>query len=56
VGKGVTMPLRIKQELFMEKKYPQELLNQILQTEFDLCEKPDALGLAGHLQATAYKR
>jgi ubiquinone/menaquinone biosynthesis C-methylase UbiE len=55
VGKGTTMPLRIKQESFMEKKYPQELLNQILKIEYALCEKQDALGLAGHLQATAYK-
>jgi ubiquinone/menaquinone biosynthesis C-methylase UbiE len=55
VGKVVTMPLRIRQELFMEKKFSPDLLSQILQFEFAVCEKPDALGLAGHLQAIAYK-
>jgi ubiquinone/menaquinone biosynthesis C-methylase UbiE len=55
VGKGVTMPLRIKQEQFMEKHFSQELLNQILAFEFAVCEKPDALALAGHLQAIAVK-
>lgn len=55
VGKGVTMPLRIKQEFFLEKKHPADLFNNILQFELALCEKPDALALAGHLQATAFK-
>jgi ubiquinone/menaquinone biosynthesis C-methylase UbiE len=55
VGKVVTMPLRIRQEFFMEKKHPEELVNKILQFELALCEKPDALALAGHLQATAFK-
>ena len=39
----------------MEKKFSPDLLSQILQFEFAVCEKPDALGLAGHLQAIAYK-
>lgn len=55
VGKGVTMPLRIKQEFFMEKKHSENLITKILQFELALCEKPDALTLAGHLQATAFK-
>jgi len=55
VGKGVTLPLRISKELFMKKEYPKELFNKILQFELTLCEKPDALALAGHLQAIAYK-
>jgi ubiquinone/menaquinone biosynthesis C-methylase UbiE len=55
VGKGVTMPLRISKELFMKKKYPDDLFNKLLQFEFTLCEKPDALALAGHLQAITYK-
>jgi ubiquinone/menaquinone biosynthesis C-methylase UbiE len=55
VGKGITMPLRISKELFMEKRYSEELFDKILQFEFALCEKPDALALAGHLQAIAYK-
>jgi len=55
VGKGVTMPLRIKQEFFLEKRHPEDLFNKILQLELALCEKPDALALAGHLQAVAYR-
>ena len=55
VGKGVTMPSRIKQEFFLEKKHPADLFDKILQFELALCEKPDALALAGHLQATAFK-
>jgi len=55
VGKGVTMPLRISKELFMKKKYPDDLFNKLLQFELALCEKPDALALAGHLQAITYK-
>lgn len=55
VGKVVTMPLRVRQEYFMEKNHPYELFNQLLQFELALCEKPDALALAGHLQATAFK-
>jgi hypothetical protein len=55
VGKVATMPLRVRQEFFMEKKHPGELFNKILQFELALCEKPDALALAGHLQATVFK-
>jgi ubiquinone/menaquinone biosynthesis C-methylase UbiE len=55
VGKVVTMPLRVRQEFFMEKKHPEELFNKILQFELALCEKPDALALAGHLHAIAFK-
>jgi ubiquinone/menaquinone biosynthesis C-methylase UbiE len=55
VGKGITMPLRISKELFMEKKYSKDLFNKIMQFELAVCEKPDALALAGHLQAIAYK-
>lgn len=55
IGKGITMPLRITKELYMKKKYSKDLFNKILQLELTLCEKPDALALAGHLQAIAYK-
>jgi ubiquinone/menaquinone biosynthesis C-methylase UbiE len=55
IGKVVTMPLRVRQEFFMEKGHSTELFNEILQFELALCEKPDALALAGHLQATAVK-
>jgi len=55
VGKVATMPLRVRQEFFMEKKHPEELCNKLLQFELALCEKPDALALAGHLHAVAFK-
>jgi ubiquinone/menaquinone biosynthesis C-methylase UbiE len=55
VGKVVTMPLRVRQEFFMEKKHSEDLVNKILQFELALCEKPDALALAGHLQAVTYR-
>ena len=55
VGKVATMPLRVRQEFFMEKRHSQELFSKLLQFELALCEKPDALALAGHLQATAFK-
>jgi ubiquinone/menaquinone biosynthesis C-methylase UbiE len=54
VGKVITMPLRIRKETFL-KEYPKELFDMILQFELALCEKPDALALAGHLQAVARK-
>jgi hypothetical protein len=55
IGKVITMPLRIKKELYLKKEYSEDLFNKILQFELTLCEKPDALALAGHLQAIAYK-
>jgi len=55
MGKVVTMPLRVRQEFFMEKKHSEDLVNKILQFELALCEKPDTLALAGHLQAIAFK-
>jgi len=55
VGKGITMPLRISVKHYMRKKYPEELFNKILELELALCEKSDALALAGHLQAIARK-
>ena len=55
IGKVVTMPLRVRQEFFMEKRHSAELFKEILQFELALCEKSDAMALAGHLQATAHK-
>jgi ubiquinone/menaquinone biosynthesis C-methylase UbiE len=55
IGKGITMPLRVSKELFMKKKYPRDLYDKLLRFELLLCEDPDALALAGHLQAIAYK-
>jgi ubiquinone/menaquinone biosynthesis C-methylase UbiE len=56
VGKGVTMPSRFREEVFMKREYPDDLFRKILQLELVLCEKPDALALAGHMQAIAYKQ
>ncbi|MEA2090384.1 MAG: methyltransferase domain-containing protein [Thermoproteota archaeon] len=56
VGKCVTMPLRISPKLYTTKKYPKDLFNDILKFELALCEKPDALSLAGHLQAIVCKQ
>jgi len=55
VGKGMTMPLRITEELYMKRECSEDLLNRILQLELSLCDKSDALALAGHLQAIAFK-
>jgi len=55
VGKVITMPLRIRKETYLRKHYSEELFNKILEIELSLCEKPDALALAGHLQAIARK-
>jgi ubiquinone/menaquinone biosynthesis C-methylase UbiE len=56
IGKGMTMPLRISDKVFTKKKYSETLFNNILQLELALCDKPDALALAGHMQAIAHKR
>ncbi len=56
VGKGTTMPLRISTEVFMKKEYTDDLFEKILQFELAICEKPDALALAGHLQAIARRQ
>jgi ubiquinone/menaquinone biosynthesis C-methylase UbiE len=55
IGKGITMPLRISKDLFMKKDYSKDLFDKILDFELAMCERPDALALAGHLQAIARK-
>lgn len=56
VGKGFTMPLRVSQEFYMKKKYPKDLFGRIAEFELTLCEKPDAIAPAGHMQAIAVKQ
>jgi len=56
IGKGVTMPLIIPTRKYYTKDYTPEFLEKVLKIEFALCDKPDALALAGHLQAVGYKR
>jgi len=55
IGKVVTMPLRIRKETYTRSDYPQDLHEKILEFELAMCERPDALGLAGHFQAIARK-
>jgi ubiquinone/menaquinone biosynthesis C-methylase UbiE len=55
IGKGMTMPLRVSNDVFMKKKYSKELYEKLLQFELAMCEKQDALALAGHLQAVVHK-
>lgn len=49
------MPLGITPEKFWTRHYKSELLEKVLAIELNLCNKPDALALAGHLQAVGYK-
>jgi ubiquinone/menaquinone biosynthesis C-methylase UbiE len=56
IGKGMTMPLRISKDVFMKKEYSENFFNSILQLELAFCDKPDALALAGHMQAIACKK
>lgn len=55
IGKGITMPLRVTEELYLKKEFSKEVFDRILQLELAFCERQDALALAGHLQAIAYK-
>lgn len=56
VGKGVTMPMALSRERFWTKDYSRDFFERLLEIEMNLCEKPDALALAGHFQAIAYKK
>lgn len=56
IGKVVTMPLAIPAEKFYTKDYKPDFLEKVLKIECAMCEKPDVLALAGHLQAIGYKR
>jgi ubiquinone/menaquinone biosynthesis C-methylase UbiE len=55
IGKGITFPLRISEKVFRKTSYSEALFEKILELELAMCEKPDALALAGHLQAIAVK-
>lgn len=56
IGKGVTMPMALPQERFWTKDYSKDFFDRVLKIELNFCERPDALALAGHLQAIGYKR
>ena len=55
IGKGITMPLAITAKKYWTKKYDQKFLEKVLEIEMNLCERKDALSLAGHLQAIGYR-
>jgi len=55
ICKGVTTPLRFSPKYILKKEYSKDILDNMLQLELAFCEKRDALALAGHLQAIAYK-
>ena len=55
IGKGITMPLVIPTKKYWTKKYSEKFLEKVLKIELDLCEKQDALSLAGHLQAIGHR-
>ena len=56
VGKGVTITGLPVEYLFGNQLDESDFFRNILKIELTLCEKRDALGLAGHLQAVAYKK
>jgi len=55
VGKVIAI-LSWSKKFLGKKKVSQDLLQRLLKMEMELCERDDALGLAGHLQAIAYKK
>lgn len=55
ICKGVTAPLRFSPQYIFKKEYSKDVLDNMLQLELAFCERQDALALAGHLQAIAYK-
>jgi len=55
ICKGVTTPLRFAPQFVMKKEYSKDIFDKILQLELAFCERKDALALAAHLQAIAYK-
>lgn len=54
-GKVVTM-LGWPETLVGRTEMPQDVFQRLLEMEMRLCEREDALGLAAHLQAIAYKK
>lgn len=57
IGKGILLtPLVLPMEKLYLDRFDQELHDQILKVELELCEKPDTLALAGHMQAIGTKK
>lgn len=56
IGKGLVLtPLVLPMQTLYMEKYDEEYYQKILKVELELCERPDALALAGHLQAIGTK-
>lgn len=56
IGKGILLtPLIFPMEKFWTENYDRELLDNVMKAELDLCERRDALALAGHMQAIGYR-
>jgi len=56
VGKGIVLtPLVLPVERFWTANYDQAFADDVTKMELDLCERSDALPLAGHIQAIGYK-
>ncbi len=55
VGKVVTMPLTLSRDRFWTEDFSKDFFENLLRIELSLCERPDALALAGHFQAIGYK-
>ena len=56
VGKGIVLtPLVLPIERFWTNTYDQAFADSVMKVELDLCERSDALALAGHIQAIGYK-
>jgi len=55
IGKGITMPLRLANEVITARDCSEEFFSKLVQLELYMCDKPDSLALAGHLQAVAKK-
>ena len=56
VGKGIVLtPLVLPMERFWTHHYDQAFADSVMKVELDLCERSDALALAGHIQAIGYK-
>jgi ubiquinone/menaquinone biosynthesis C-methylase UbiE len=57
IGKGIVLtPLVLPMERLYMDKFDQDFYDKIMRVEVDLCEKPDALALAGHIQAIGTKK
>jgi demethylmenaquinone methyltransferase/2-methoxy-6-polyprenyl-1,4-benzoquinol methylase len=56
VGKGIILtPLVLPMEKFWTDNYSQEFLDKLINVELFLCERPDVIPLAGHMQALGHK-